>query len=93
MFLVVQFEFDFLEEGQKQLRVALVDEDAKELVSVNGRVDVPQGGFDRPTANQIFVFHNTTFPKFGDYEFQVLVDGEVQAQVPVRVMEMKERVA
>ena len=90
MHLIVQFDFDFLEEGQKNFRVALVDEDGKEILNVDGNVDVPQSGFERSTVNQIFVFQNTTFPLFGDYAFHVLFDGEGKAEIPLRVMQMKE---
>ncbi len=91
MHLVVQFEFDFSDLAQKPFRVALVDEDGKEIVSVAGEIQPPPtSGFDGANVNQIFVFNNTTFPHFGAYEFRVEVDGEEKALVPVRVAQMKE---
>ncbi len=91
LYLVVQFEFDFLEVGKKLFRVVLVDEDGKEMVNLAGEIVVPSAtGIESSNVNQIFVFNNTAFPKFGDYEFHVLIDGEVHAAVPLRVMQMHE---
>ncbi|MBI3741700.1 MAG: hypothetical protein HY257_08095 [Chloroflexi bacterium] len=91
MYLVAQMEFDFLEVGQKQFRVVLVDEDGKETLNLGGEMNVPQATSAEPAnVNQIFVFNNTTFPKFGDYEFQVSVNGETCAQISLRVLQMRD---
>ncbi len=91
MHLVVQFEFDFLDRGKKEMQVALVNEDGKEIMKIGGQLDVPPtSGIESANVNQIFVFNNTTFPQFGEYEFRVLLDDETQAVVPVRVEQMQE---
>ncbi|MBI3912893.1 MAG: hypothetical protein HY327_01660 [Chloroflexi bacterium] len=91
MHLVVQFEFDFSEAGQKDFRVRLMDLDGKEIVNLAGQLQIPQpSGFETANINQIFVFNNTTFPQFGEYVFEVLVDDAIKAEIPVRVMQMKE---
>ena len=87
MQLVVQLEFDPGEAGNHAVRVVLNDDDGREVLSLGGEMSVPRAeNFQPVTVNQIFVFNNATFPKFGGYEFQVIVNDESRAEIPLTVV-------
>ena len=88
MQLVVQMEFEASEAGNKTVRVVLNDDDGRQVLELGGEMVVPRAANFQPvTVNQIFVFNNATFPKFGGYEFQVLVNDDVRAEIPLTVVQ------
>ena len=94
MQLVLQFEFAGTETGEKEIKIALVDEDGRELLSLSGTMGIPLSKNGEPvTVNQIIGFNNTKFPRFGCYEFKIWVDGEPCETVPVAVLQMKRATA
>ena len=91
MQLVVQFEFEPSEASKKDFKVVLQDDDAREIFSLSGEMEVPRARGPEPAiVNQVLKFNNVTFPKFGGYEFQVLIGGEVKAKLPVKVLKAQE---
>ena len=88
MQFVLQFAFEPLETGEKSIRVALQDADGQELLSMEGRLDIPRPeSADPVVVNQILVLQNVVFPQFGNYEFVIEVDGEtVPARVPLYIL-------
>lgn len=89
MYLVVQFAFDSDEAGSHPVQVVLLDEDGHELIGIRGEITVaPVRSGEAATVNQIFVFNNTSFPRFGSYEFQIALDGETRAIVPVNITQV-----
>lgn len=88
MQFVVQFAFEPLETGAKTIRIVLQDADARELLSMEGRLDIPRPeSADPVVVNQILVLQNVVFPQFGNYEFVIEVDGEpVPARVPLDIL-------
>lgn len=86
MQLVLQFEFDASEWGKKSVQIALRDADGHDLMSVGGEIAVPHSPHGEPSVvNQILLLNNTTFPRFGYYEFQVLLNGHLEANIPLAV--------
>lgn len=86
MQLVVQFEFDSTEAGLKKIKVVLQDEDGVDLFDFDGEMNVPRGVNAEPSiVNQILVLNNTQLPRFGRYEFRVLVNDRVEAEIPLTV--------
>ncbi len=86
MQLVLQFEFDPSEAGRKTAQIHLRDADGRDLMSVDGEIVVPRTGHGEPTIiNQILLLNNTNFPKFGYYEFQVLINGRLEVTIPLVV--------
>ena len=88
MHLVWQAEAGPAEWGMKKdIEVKLLDENAKQLLSVRGNLEVPaRGEAGRPvTINSIMVFNNIKFESAGDYVFAILVGGETKKNVPFRV--------
>lgn len=88
MQFVVQFAFDPIETGEKQVRIGLQDEDGNELLAMQGNLNIAKpSAADPVVVNQILVLQNVTFPHFGSYEFVIEVDGEpVPAQIPLDVL-------
>ncbi len=91
MHLVVQFEFDFTEAGKKDARIVLLDEGGKEILSLGGEITAPRAApGEAATVNQIIVLNNVSFPHFGRYEFRVLLNGRLEATIPVTVKRVRE---
>lgn len=91
MLIVVQYEFESLEAGRKSSQIVLQDEDAKQILSISGELEIPRK--ERGEAfqlNQIIQLNNVTFPKFGEYEFVVLLDERVEEHIPFRVVPIDE---
>ncbi len=91
MQLVLQFEFDAAEAGKKNVRIMMLDETGKDLYTMNGEIVVPhlpQG--ETATINQILLLNNTNFPRFGRYEFRVVVNGRLEVTIPLTVRQAEE---
>ena len=86
MVLVAQIEFDSTETGEKDMRIVLVDEDGAEVLSASGKVLIERMTEGRPSIfNQMLDLNNVTFPKFGRYEFRILIGGVLACRVPFDV--------
>jgi hypothetical protein len=91
MQLVVQFEFDSVEAGKKDVKIVLQDEDGKDILTVRGEINVPRSPHGGPSmVNQILVLNSTNFPKFGSYEFRVLINDRTEAEIPLTVSRSSE---
>ncbi len=91
MQLVVQLEFDPTEAGKKESRIMLVDRDGRELLATGGEIVVPRAPLGEPAViNQILVLNSVTFPRFGRYEFRLLINGRLEAAIPVTVKRVRE---
>ena len=87
--LVFQLEFNSSESGDKQVKIELVDEDGTEMLSIAGKMHVPrQPGGRAALVNQILDFAGFAFPKFGDYEFRVVLDGITACVIPLTVAQV-----
>jgi hypothetical protein len=86
MQLVVQIEFDSMEAGKKEMRITLEDKEGKDVLAVGGDLTVPRAPHGEASViNQILVLNNTTFPRFGRYQFRVLINGRLEATIPLTV--------
>jgi hypothetical protein len=90
MYLVVSFvagpaEFNSV----KNIRVALLDSDGKELLAFEGQVQVPKPPKSgrRAFINQVVGLNGVKFERPGDYEFSILIGGETRGTVPLHVNE------
>jgi hypothetical protein len=88
MQFVVQFAFEPSETGEKNIRILLQDADGQQVLSLEGRANIPRPeGPDPIVVNQVIVLQNVVFPHFGSYEFVIEVDGETMpVKVPVDVI-------
>jgi hypothetical protein len=90
MYLIVSFsagpaEFDSV----KNVRIALLDSDGKEMLALEGQPQVPRPPRPgrRALFNQVIGMHGVRFEHSGDYEFSILIGGETRETVPLHVNE------
>lgn len=88
MQLVMRFEGDRSESGKaKKVEVQLMDEDGKRLFVLSGDFTLGPG---RPGeaigSNHILTINMLKFERPGDYEFKVLFNEELKAEVPLKVL-------
>ena len=88
MQLVMRFEADISEAGKtKKVEIQLMDEDGKRLFVLDGQFTLGQG---RPGevmgSNQILTFNMLKFENAGHYEFKILINDELKAEVPLKVV-------
>jgi len=77
---------------QKKLEVKLMDEDANSLGGAVAEFAVPEARSGRRIRMQIIMpINDAVFPKPGDYNFAVLVDGRTEAEVPLSVTQSSKR--
>lgn len=84
--LVVRLKGKRTEVGQHGVRIRLQDEQGAEVLSGDGTVTLaePPAGVTEVEAGAILVF-DVPFQHPGRYAFEIALDGEVQATVPLTV--------
>lgn len=88
MQLVMRFEADISEAGKKKkVEVQLMDEDGKKLFVLGGEFTFGPG---RPGevigSNHILTINMLKFEKPGTHEFKILINDELKAEVPLKVL-------
>ena len=89
MQLVLRFEADISEaEKTKKVEIYLMNADGKKLFVLGGNFKLGPG---RPGevmgSNHILGINNMKFEEPGLHEFKILVNGELKAEVPLKVVE------
>jgi uncharacterized protein DUF6941 len=87
MQLVLRFEAPAREAGKTcQVEVQLVADDGRVLFRLPGTLTVqPRGLGDAVRMDHVLTLNNVPFERPGRYRFDVLVDGETAAVVPLEV--------
>jgi hypothetical protein len=87
MMLVAQFEFNSSECGEKHIKIVLVEEDGQDIFSISGKVQIDRAADGGPSMlNQILRLNTIVFPKWGQYEFRIVLDGIMACSIPLRVV-------
>ena len=88
MQLVMRFEADVAEEGKtKKLEIKLMDDDGKTLFVLNGGFTLGQGqAGEAMISNQILTINMMKFDNPGNHEFKILINDELKAEVPLKVI-------
>jgi hypothetical protein len=88
MQLVMRFEADIAEAGKtKKLEIKLMDDDGKTLFVLNGGFTLGQGqSGEAMVSNQILTINMLKFENPGNYEFKILINDELKAEVPLKVI-------
>ena len=68
---------------ERQIMVDLVDSEGKTLQRADGVIGLPPDISRPPTMNLVMVFEDTVFQVPGDYQFNVFIDGRMEAEVPL----------
>lgn len=88
MVFVLRVRADFTDKGAHELRVRLIDADGGQLFNAEGPMQVPAGVPGRPVKPHVIMgLAGITFPKPGDFSFEVFLDGQHLKSVPLYVME------
>ena len=89
MYLVAGYKFECAEAGKKDLKVVLIDADGRILFSLEGEINIVATESGEPCSlSQIFRLGGLVFPQFGDYEFQVLINGRIESHLPFTVVQL-----
>ena len=90
MYLVVVFDGSPAEGGsEKNVRVVMLDGEGREGLRIENNMMVPPAGRPgrRVTFNAILALQGVTFPRPGDYQFSILINGEEKRSVSLQVNE------
>jgi Family of unknown function (DUF6941) len=87
--LVLRLKGKRTEVGEHAVQIRLLDEDGNESLGGSGNVMFaePSAGITEIEAGAILVF-DVPFPHAGVYHFQITIDGEQKAAVPVTVSQL-----
>jgi hypothetical protein len=87
--LVMRLKGRRTEVGDHAVQIRLLDEQDQEILGGSGgvRFDEPPAGVTEMEAGAILVF-DVPFPHAGTYRFEITIDGERQASVPVTVSQV-----
>jgi len=87
--LVLRLKGKRTEVGEHAVQIRLLDEDGSESLGGSGNVMFaePPAGITEIEAGAILVF-DVPFPHAGVYQFQITIDGEQKAAVPVTVSQL-----
>ena len=88
--LVLRLKGKRTEVGEHGVQIRLADENGVEILGGNGTVTFaePPAGVTDIEAGAILVF-DVPFPHPGPYRFEITVDGEVLATVPISVTQIQ----
>ncbi len=91
MQLVMRFEADISESGKtKKLEIQLMDEDGKRLMNLGGEMTLGQKQPGQSmTTSQILTINMMKFEAPGNYEFKILINDELKAEVPLRLIQAR----
>ena len=87
--LVLRLKGKRTEIGEHHVQIRLRDEQDVEILGGNGSVNFaePPAGVTEIEAGAILVF-DVPFPHAGGYRFEITIDGEMKAAVPVTVSQL-----
>ena len=85
--LAIKMRFERVEEGQKRLRIAFVDQDATAIVqNLDATTDVQFHGDDpSATVSVALDIQQLRLPKFDEYSIDLAIDGRQEASIPLFV--------
>lgn len=87
--LVARIEAPTVEGPRHELEIDLTDADGRSILQPRpkGSIEMKPMGPGRPLRAQFIAnIENLQFPRFGDYEFHVLVDGRSIGTIPVYIV-------
>lgn len=91
--LVARFEARVSEGTQHKVKFGLYDADGAAVIPQSPDIDMvfQNTGPGRPFRGQVILhMAPVKLPKFGDYEFHILVDGHLKAEVPLSLVQRRE---
>jgi hypothetical protein len=84
--LAIKLRFERVEEGQKRLRIAFVDQDgAAVMQSLDATTEVRFLGDDPATVSVALNIQQLRLPRFDEYSIDLAIDGRQEASIPLFV--------
>lgn len=85
--LAIKMRFERVEEGQKRLRIAFVDQDGKAIMqNLDATTEVRFHGDDpSATVSVALNIQQLRLPKFDEYSIDLAIDGRQEASIPLFV--------
>ena len=85
--LAIKLRFERVEEGQKQIRIAFVDQDGVSIMqSVEATTQVQfQNNDSSATVSLALNIQQLRLPRFDDYSIDLAIDGRQEASIPLSV--------
>jgi hypothetical protein len=68
---------------ERKIMVDLVDGEGHSIQQANGALGLPADLEKPPSMNLVMVFQDTRFPEAGLYQFNVFIEGRLEAEVPL----------
>ncbi len=86
--IAARMRFEKIESGSHPLKINLIDEDGHGVgPKVSGKLDVQvPDNLDSLAINFIFQIRDLTLNHYGKYRIDLAVDGQIQNQLPFRVV-------
>jgi len=90
--LAVQMRFERIEEGTKQIRVTLIDSDGQPVMpQLNAQMPVRFNQSDSDAiVPLVLIMQQIKLPRFGEYSFDLAVDGRQEAAIPLYVRQYQQ---
>lgn len=90
-FLAMRLRFDKIEKGNKGLRINIVDEDGKYILEPHKMMIEVMPDIDLPFHYKSYYCELPilTFPQFGEYRFDLLIDNILEASASLYVYQKK----
>lgn len=81
------------EAGEHKLNISLSDSDGKKLMNSDLNINVQPPQEPVPEVSFSFAINgqSVNFPKSGDYAVDVLIDGRVEASIPIYARQIKKK--
>ena len=88
--IATRIRFERIEQGDHSVRIQIIDEDGQNIApKLEGGIKVhPAAGVNSIVTNLVLNIHGLEFKKFGSYQIDLAVDGQIQATLPLRVTEI-----
>lgn len=87
MTVVFVMEWSPDQEGRREFRADLVDDEGTKVLTIEGHTDVTAEGRRRPRTQVIMPLEQVIFPHAGAYRFRLTVDGETTSALPLHLSE------
>jgi hypothetical protein len=87
--VAARVRFETIEQGNHPVRIQIIDEDGQNIApKLEGGISVlPNPAASSIVANLILYIHGLEFNKYGRYQIDLAIDGQVRASLPLRVNE------
>lgn len=90
--LALEFQAKPYDKGKTlSVEIRLLDPDGKELVKIEGQVQIANGEPLEPIVPLCIAVNNQVFPKFGNYRFEVRVAGTRKGEIRMELIHLTQQ--